>query len=583
MPEIIGESNPIPTQLMRRVEIANPDIHPNISRCISKLGIIHSRCKPVYSDCWMLPKPVNSEVLESYAIEGAKVSVINCADGQVEYHLTPFEYGLDGKRSRLVNEVIETIRSMSVRELGPNLTRERVGHLARSLLLEKARDKRLVLGEDHPSIDAELDEMSSLVIRYTVGLGIFEILMSDPRLEDIYVDAPCESNPIHVTVSGISFFNSQVRCRTNLIAETRELECLVSRLKRDSRLPFSEINPVLETDIAGFDSRATVMSPPMSPVGLALAIRKHSRSPWTLTRLLNNGTLDSYSAGMLSFLIDAKSTFLICGPRGAGKSSLLSALLFEFPLSQRILTIEDTSELPVSQMQRMGYKVQSMLIDEKRGRNATERAEEALRVSLRLGESSIVMGEVRGEEARTLYQSMRAGRAGSSVLGTIHGDSAESLYERVVHDLQVPAESFLATDVVVSMGLYRPKGSRRQSRRLVQLATPTLDPGSFTNLIQYVNLGWVHEKKELGLIIKAANSLNMSLEEALENIRLRAAMREFLNNMYNKHGKDFLGPEWVSHANEYMWRNLESGKTDAENILQGFKKWFGKVNGIAVE
>lgn len=583
MAEIIGESTPLPPQMMRRVELPHPDIRPNISRSINKLGNIHSRCKPVYSDCWMLPCSDNSEILETYEIDGAKVSIMNCADGQVEYHLTPYEYGLDGKRSKLVNEAIEKIRSMSVRELGPNLTRDRVAHLAQSFLLERARDKRLVLGESHSFIDAELDKMSSLVTRYTVGLGIFELLMSDPRLEDIYVDAPCESNPIHVTVSGISFFNSQVRCRTNLIAENRELECLVSRLKRDSRLPFSEINPVLETDIVGFDSRATVMSPPMSPVGLALAIRKHSRSPWTLTRLLNNGTLDSYTAGLLSFLIDAKSTFLICGPRGAGKSSLLSALLFEFPLSQRILTIEDTSELPVSQMQRMGYKVQSMLIDEKRGRNATERAEEALRVSLRLGESSIVMGEVRGEEARTLYQSMRAGRAGSSVLGTIHGDSAESLYERVVHDLQVPAESFLATDVVVSMGLYRPKGSRRQSRRLVQLATPAIDPGSFTDLVQYVNLGWLHEKEDLGLISKAAKSLNMSLEEALENIGLRAEMREFLNHMHARHGKNFLGPEWVCHANEFMWRNLESGKTDTKSILEGFKNWFGKVNGIALE
>jgi hypothetical protein len=281
--------------------------------------------------------------------------------------------------------------------------------------------------------------------------------------------------------------------------------------------------------------------------------------------------------------MDAKSTFLICGPRGAGKSSLLSALLFEFPLSQRILTIEDTSELPVQSMQRLGYKVQSMLIDERRGRNAVERAEEALRVSLRLGESSIVLGEVRGEEARTLYQSMRAGRAGSSVLGTIHGDSAESLYERVVHDLQVPPESFMATDVVVSMGLYHPKGSRRQSRRLMQLATPAADPGTFCDLVRYVGPTWTHWDGEQSLISKAAKALNMSLEEAYENIALRGDMREFLHQMQARHNKDFLAPYWVCRANEFMWRHLEAGNSERNMIMQGFREWFGRVNGIALE
>jgi type IV secretory pathway ATPase VirB11/archaellum biosynthesis ATPase len=60
---------------------------------------------------------------------------------------------------------------------------------------------------------------------------------------------------------------------------------------------------------------------------------------------------------LISFLIDGRSTILICGPRGAGKSSLLAATLFEFHRTQRILTIEDTPELPVRQMQSLGFKV----------------------------------------------------------------------------------------------------------------------------------------------------------------------------------------------------------------------------------
>ncbi len=575
------DPNP-PRVVMRQVNPPPIEGGPALSRSISRLARRCSRSKPVYSDCWMLTDNIDGETLESYRIEGAEVRIINCADGQVEYFITPYEYGLDRRSSRLVNDVIEEIRSLPPSELGPEPGRERVRHQARSLLIRRAQESRVSLGEDARSIDERLERLSGIVCRYTLGMGVFELLMSDPRLEDIYVDAPCDQNPVHVTISGVSYFNSQVRCRSNLIVESREMECMVSRLKRESRLPFSEVSPVLETDVSGFDCRATVMAPPMSPIGLAMAIRKHSRQPWTLTRLVNNGSMDPWTAGLLSFLVDAKSTFLICGPRGAGKSSLLSALLFEFPLSQRILAIEDTNELPVRTMQGMGYKVQSLLIDDRRGKSAAERAEEALRVSLRLGESSIILGEVRGEEAKTLYQSMRAGRAGSSVMGTIHGDSAESLYERVVHDLGVSPESFMATDAVVTMGLYRPKGSRKQSRRLMELATPDGVPGSFYEMVRYSSPGWTANVEGSPLVSRAAAALSMSREEALENIALRAEMREFLSRMQNEHRRSFLGPDWVCRANEFMWRSMEAGKGDREEVMAGFRQWFGRLNGIAI-
>ena len=163
---------------------------------------------------------------------------------------------------------------------------------------------------------------------------------------------------------------------------------LITLLMRESNLPFCESNPVLETDMGDSDARATVVGYPMSPNGDSLAIRKHSQTPWTLTRLIGNGTIDPYTAGVLSFLVNNRSTILVSGARGAGKSSLLSALMFEFPISQRILTIEDTLELPGKKMRSMGYKVQSMLIDDRNGETADKRADEALRVSLRLGESA---------------------------------------------------------------------------------------------------------------------------------------------------------------------------------------------------
>ncbi len=340
---------------------------------------------------------------------------------------------------------------------------------------------------------ATIDQLAEVAVRYTVGFGALEHLLSDDRVEDIYVDAPCASVPVHVTLGGVSGSSSTVRAETNLLLSDLELQALIARLRYYSRRPFSEAFPVLETDVPGFDSRATLVGQPLSPHGPALALRRHSRKAWTLLRLVQNGTLTAQAAGLISFLVDGRCSMLVCGPRGAGKSSLLSAVMFELPPSQRVLAIEDTLELPVRKMQELGYRAQSLLIEGGLDKGVDQAAEEALRVSLRLGESALVMGEVRGREAATLYESMRTGKAGSAVLGTIHGDSARSVYERVVHDMGIAPEAFSATDVILSLALTRPLGSHRQVRRLSEVAALAKErgPGQFDQMLDALNGGKV--------------------------------------------------------------------------------------------
>ena len=109
----------------------------------------------------------------------------------------------------------------------------------------------------------------------------------------------CDRNRIHITMNSVEGFNSHVRCRTNLIAEDREIKNLISRLKKDTGLPYCESSPVLETDMDDGRARATVVGYPMSPNGDSVAIRKHSASPWTLTRLIGNGTISARSASAI--------------------------------------------------------------------------------------------------------------------------------------------------------------------------------------------------------------------------------------------------------------------------------------------
>jgi len=540
---------------------------PDILRSMRRMSMNGKRSKPLYSDCWMIDTG-DIDIVERYEIPFGSVTIGNAPDGQAEYFLRPSEYKFDDHINSVINSVIEAVRRSFT--TSSDITSGNMMSAAKNILMRHGT----------ADIDAPLmEEIASVVQRYTSGLGIFEILMGDPRLEDIYIDAPCEKNRIHVTLNGIAGFNSHIRCRTNLIVDKREVRNLISVLKRESGLPFCESSPILETDMAGYDARATVVGYPMSPKGDAVAIRKHSTSPWTLTKLIGNGTMDTMAAGLLSYLVDSRCTFLICGARGAGKSSLMSALLFEFPMSQRILTIEDTSELPTEKMRKMGYKVQSMLIDDRGKDDAQKRAEEALRVSLRLGESAIILGEVRGEEARTLYQSMRTGRAGSSIMGTIHGDSARSVYERVVHDMQIPPEAFSATDIVVTVGTRKQKGSIRQYRRLNEIALTSDKHGEF---VQVPVDGSVEDKKifKTPLFRRVLGTSSSSVDDAVDEIYVRGELRRFIAEMASLHSNEFYGPEWISFANEHVSRSLADGTFHRDGTIESFKKWFGRYNGL---
>jgi len=524
---------------------------------IESMSRYHGMVKPTFSDCWMVGSRDLLEVIETYSMPDGDVCIGITEDGELEYNLIPKEYTYGRKVTEALNSAVNAVRD-EYRKNGGIMD-------GRSVVLSSRNHLCMSVPEDD-QINWSMNDLCESVHRYVLGLGIFDILLSDDRIEDIYVDAPCDRNRVHITMNKVDGFNSHIRCRTNLIVENREVKNLISRLKKESGLPYSESNPILETDMFDGLARATVVGYPMSPNGDSVAIRKHSITPWTLTRLINNGTITAKEAGLLSFLVENRSSFIICGSRGAGKSSMLSALMFEFPLSQRILTIEDTMELPAKSMRNLGYKVQSMLVDERMDGDFKSRSDEALRVSLRLGESAIILGEVRGEEARTLYQSMRTGKAGSSIMGTMHGDSAKSVYDRVVHDMGISPEAFMATDFLLTMGLVKERGEQKQSRSLVEMVSTSSDPGRFIDITTAKGL------KDSPSIKRIRNSLGIRDKDVSEEISIRGEMRQILSDLATENSEKYLGPEWIIFANDFLSRKLKGGITGRNAIIGEFRE-----------
>jgi len=410
-------------------------------------------------------------------------------------------------------------------------------------------------------------------------------LLSDERVQDIYIDAPIGRSPVHI------YHGEHEECLTNIYLSAEDIESIISRFRAISGRPFSEADPVLDLNLPEFGARVAAIGPPLSPEGLALAIRRHKLTPWTLPQFIRNRFLTPEAAGLLSLLVDSQASILIAGSRGAGKTSLLGALMLEILQKYRIISIEDTAELPITQLRALGFKVQSLRVQSAVGRSETEmRAEDALRAALRLGESVLVIGEVRGSETKTLYEAMRVGAAGNSVMGTIHGATTRDVFDRVVYDLNIPPTSFKATDAIVVPAPIRPSGSTSRTRRVVQITEigkdwkdDPINEGGFIDLMKYDAIKDKLEQTpylaKSQLIANIAKKWGTKPAEILKNLELRMKIHKTLvETAADTKNQKLLEAEFVARSNNLLHELLEEqlGRkrmVDYDKIFEDWRMW----------
>lgn len=537
---------------------------------------IKSHVRPPFSSSRIYTEaPENTEFLECYDINGREgrnleVSIYRYTDRPEKlYMIRPPEYNLRQEELRLLEKVRRKMIRHRPKDLAfadPTGAREYFKRMAKALLGEELLESGKACSPD------ELESYADLLARYTNGLGIVEDLLSDLRITDVYINAPADTNPVHVVMEG-------EECTSNVFLSQDDLDALVSRFRTISGRPFGEAIPVLELNLEAFGVRVSVIGDPLSANGLAYAFRKHSLTPWTLPKLINTGSVSPFAAGLLSFLMDGQASVLVAGEVGAGKTSLLSAMLLEIPQKYRILTIEDTHELPTEELQELGWKVQGMSSQSSVLKSGAEMSPEtALRAALRLGSSSLVLGEVRGPEVKVLYEAMQVGNAGNSVIGTIHGSSVENVYERIVHTLGVPPASFKATDAVIICSGIRPGGSMRKVKRVSRIAEVTcacieeLEPSEiFTDIMCYdpsqdcLLAGEVLEQGQSELIGKIARKWGITIDIAMKNIELRARIKEKIA-IEGTRIPYLLEAEAVSEANNMFWLLSDSTKMNKRTV-----------------
>ena len=228
-----------------------------------------------------------------------------------------------------------------------------------------------------------------------------------------------------------------------------------------------EEHPVLDARLPD-GSRVHAVIPPSARTGTYLTIRKFSREALTLDDLIQFGSLSEAAKEFLEICVRLRKNILISGGTGTGKTVLLGAISRAIPEEERIIVIEDTSELRLFQRHTLYLEAQHA---DRAGRGGLS-VRELFVNSLRMRPDRIIVGEVRGGEALDLIQSMISGHAGS--MSTIHANTPLDALIRLetlslMSDVQIPvyvarAQAASAIDLIVQIARFTADGSRKITR-----------------------------------------------------------------------------------------------------------------------
>ncbi len=562
-------------------------------------SVYHALFNPIVKPDFMFTRlmaafPQDGEEIDSYTVRGADVTIFKLPSTvQYLYHIVPPEFKLSEDKYELLDaakRIISEHKPTRSEFIDPERVRQVFFNVGSDLIEELSGRKQIKLRAK------ETEELAEILVRNTIGFGLIEVLLKDEKIQDITANSPMGRQPIFIVHQDYD------DCRTNIIPTVSDADSWATKLRLMSGRPLDEANPILDTELLVPDARArvAVVGEPLNPNGLAYAFRRHRDKPWTLPLFIKNRMMTPLAGGLLSFLIDGARTMLVAGTRSAGKTSVLGAVMVEIMRKYRVISIEDTLELPVSALRQIGYNIQPMKVASALTKGTTEvPADEGIRTTLRMGDSCLIVGEVRSTEASALYEAMRVGALANIVAGTIHGDSPYGVFDRVVNDLRVPRTSFKATDIIVVANPIRSPDGLHRWRRLTQITEvgkywendPLLEKG-FKDLMKYDSksdqleptLDLLNGESDI-LKAVAANVKEWagSWDAVWDNIMLRTQVKEAIVAAAEKSGQEeLLEAPFVVQANDEFHRIAEEikdelGALDSKKIFFEWNEWLKKA------
>ena len=325
-------------------------------------------------------------------------------------------------KSEIHRKLIGVLNMDRVSSIPKDRVRAEIGRVVEKLL----DDERV------PMTTAEQNKIIEEVLDETLGLGPLEPLLKEPSISDILVNG---FDKVYVERYG-KLTLSPVRFKDNghLL---HIIEKIVSQVGRR----VDEAQPIVDARLLD-GSRVNAIIPPLALDGPALSIRRFGRHVITSEEMVANQTVMPAMLKFLAACVAAKTTILISGGTGSGKTTTLNALSRFIPEDERIVTIEDTAELQLQQRHVVKFETRPPNLNKEGGINQRI----LVRTALRMRPDRIIVGECRGGETLDMLQAMNTGVEGS--MTTIHANSPKDAFSRLeamvlMSDVEMPSKVIL--------------------------------------------------------------------------------------------------------------------------------------------
>lgn len=362
------------------------------------------------------------------------------------------------------------------------------------------------LGNIYCSIDQRVSIVQQ-VYSSIRGFGLLDTIISDDTITEVMING---HENVFIEQNGRLFkldkqFESQ-----------RRLEDVIQRIVGLAGREVNQANPICDTRLPD-GSRVNVVLPPISLCGPILTIRKFSKTPMTIEKLIQYGSITKEIAEKLELLVKAKYNIFISGGTGSGKTTFLNALSNYIPKDERIITIEDSAELQIK-------NIDNLVSLETRTANASGAGavtiRDLIKSSLRMRPERIIVGECRGGEALDMLQAMNTGHDGS--LSTGHANSTQDMLSRLeTMVLQgaagLPLEAIRqqiasAVDIIIHLSRLRDK-----SRKTMEITEVV----GYENGKIILNPLYVFEEDKYSTMEKVSGSLNRTKNKMVNDFKLR--------------------------------------------------------------
>jgi flagellar protein FlaI len=370
---------------------------------------------------------------------------INYDTEENEYLYQVVEPALDEFELELLERLYDDIRD-------PLLYRDEISDDSEQALKDELRERLEEYG-----VDIETKTFYRLFYylhRSFLGYGKIDPLMHDPHIEDISCDGA--NLPLFL------YHDEYTDIESSVVFEGDQLQNFVIHLAQRSGRHISVSDPVVSTTLPDGSRIELALGEEVTPRGSAFTIRKYADEPFTPIDLIEYGTFNRRMLAYLWLAIENNRSLIFAGGTAAGKTTSMNAVSMFIPPRSKVVTIEDTRELSLYHDNWLSSVTRERLDD------SDITMYDLLRSSLRHRPEYIIVGEVRGEEAITLFQAMNTGH---TTFSTLHADSVQTVINRLENEpINVPRPMVQSLDVLCVQVLARSEGERvRRARTLAEI------------------------------------------------------------------------------------------------------------------